>query len=500
MLKGSLRLRRLTVSFSNSSISFSGSSANVRPRLLHESDRTPDATPERVDGEVYTINILPEAALIWIFSYISKQELIHSLQFVCMRWRFLIANPSNILFPELDSRFLKSRLQGAKIPNRIVHIAELPRYRHIVSIILVDCKYTKSFWKDLKQFTPQLQAIKFVRGVKHLQKGTLKRISQHFPDLQELSLRDSRSIKSGAYLAGALSQLRALDLSGLALTSESIQRMINPVEIAKGLHLLDPLGFTPLTQLNRIFLSRNPGISTSALQNLFSHLRHLTHLQADFCQISDDVIQVVGTTAPNLHWLSLRAVPLTDRGLAALAPVRLTFLSLRACTSITSAGIVPLLGPQLQHLNLSQCQNISNDLIVPLFQTCPHLQHLNLRETAVRSSPLLKVQAQGIILRQLNYLNLRGTRISSRILQYLSIYPALKTLVLSATPALSEAEEWEWFNHAFQQLIRLDARACRLPRQAYKELRANRPELIIRRVLTPSTALPSPPQPASSSS
>ncbi|MCE5318196.1 MAG: hypothetical protein LLG04_12655 [Parachlamydia sp.] len=234
----------------------------------------------------------------------------------------------------------------------------------------------------------------------------LKEIVRRYPDLQELSLANSRIDHLEPLLS--LSDLRVLDLSGCAcLNDDSLATLaelknLEVLSLEKLAQLTDR-GLSHLStcpKLKYLDLSWNTGFSDASLKPLppslkvlsllrcsqlndlknLAHLPQLKSLDLSHCsQLREEALQ-------DLLHLKIRHLylwnwgQLTDHGLKLIGQMdSLTKLDISYCPQITDDGLIELASlTDLQNISLSHNFRITDNGIKHFMDRHPHLKSIDL--------------------------------------------------------------------------------------------------------------------------
>ncbi|KAI9318459.1 hypothetical protein BX666DRAFT_1855826 [Dichotomocladium elegans] len=195
------------------------------------------------------------------------------------------------------------------------------------------------------------------RGCIQLTGHELRTLSDHCPNVDDLNLRDCRSLSthSIACFLQSVKNLRTLNLSGLDTVTNSTLQLVSQ-----------------LMRLEKLDISWCRNISGKGVQAIGAHCFRLSSLKLNGCALLDDT--AMGALGRNLRHLSR--------------------LSLASCTTLTDDMLLTFLAYQrhhgwpLTHLNLSGCARLTDASLrhiavhctSPDLQQQPHLTHLELTE------------------------------------------------------------------------------------------------------------------------
>ena len=305
------------------------------------------------------IHCVPHEILLYIFSFLSVQELGRSVEPVCVAWRDLAKDPTLrkcFVFSfqnHVDGERVKELLAGAPLLLTL----ELQSREDGEDLLL----HAASFCPRLKELT-----VKFCDGLTEAVFETLK---ENCSRLQKLNIEGSRVLERECFhlIAGFL-HLRHLNLSHCILLEDV--GLITIAKQCKSLEYLDIDGITEIHDTSVTFLTESLGHSlkylfldgeklTNASYMSLRTCTHLIKLGVSFCE------------------------KMTDKGLPGILGLRhLTWIKLRKGCQLTPVGLRSLFKdaglPQLAYINLGECAQLDDSVLEAMAKCCPKLLHLAL--------------------------------------------------------------------------------------------------------------------------
>ncbi|KAG0718073.1 F-box/LRR-repeat protein 2 [Chionoecetes opilio] len=320
--------------------------------------REDDGAAEETSTQCH-INSVPREILLYIFSFLSVQELGRSVGPVCVAWRFLARDPTlwtRLVFSfqnRVDGECVKELLASAPLLLTL----ELQSREDGQDLLL----HAASFCPRLKELT-----VKFCDG---LTEAVFKALMENCSRLQSLNVEGSRVCDRECFhLMAGLLHLRHLNLSHCDPLDDL--GLIRIAKQCRSLEYLDIDGITDIHDNSIIFLTENLRhtlkylfIDGEKLTNAsYKSLRACTHLQklgVSFCE------------------------KMTDQGLSGIMGLRhLTWLKLRKGVQLTPVGLKYLFEdgglPHLAYVNLGECSQLDDSALEAMAKCCPRLLHLAL--------------------------------------------------------------------------------------------------------------------------
>lgn len=305
------------------------------------------------------IHFVPREIMLYIFSFLSVQELGQSVEPVCVAWRDLARDPTlrtSLVFSfqnRVNGERVKELLAGAPLLQTL----ELQSREDGQDLLL----QAAACCPRLKELT-----VKFCDGLTEV---VFRALMENCSRLQSLNVEGSRVCDRECFhlIAGFL-HLRHLNLSHCHLLDDL--GLITIAKQCRSLEYLDIDGITDIHDNSVIFLTESLGHSLKYLlldgekltNASYQSLRLCIHLQTlgvSFCE------------------------KMTDKGLPGILGLRnLTWLKLRKGCQLTPVGLRSLFKdgglPQLAHVNLGECSQLDDSVLEAMAGCCPLLLHLAL--------------------------------------------------------------------------------------------------------------------------
>lgn len=305
------------------------------------------------------INCLPHEILLYIFSFLTVEELGRSVGQVCVAWRYLAKDPT--LRTRLVFSF-QNHVDGERIKELLVSSPLLQKLelgsREDGEDLLI---HAASFCPRLRELT-----VKFCNG---LTSTVFRMLMEGCSCLQSLNVEGSRvSDRECFYLMAGFLNLRQLNLSHCDLLDDL--GLINIARQCRSLEYLDIDGITNIHDNSVIFLTENLShslmylfldgemLTNASYQSLRACIR-LKKLGVSFCE------------------------KMTDGGLPGILGLKqLIWLKLRKGCQLTPVGLRSLFEdgglPQLAYVNLGECSQLDDNVLEAMARCCPLLKHLAL--------------------------------------------------------------------------------------------------------------------------
>lgn len=328
------------------------------------------------------INCLPHEILLYIFSFLSVEELGRSVGQVCVAWRDLARDPTlrtRLVF-SFQNRVDGERVKELLASSPLLQTLELESREDGQDLLV----HTAAFCPRLRELT-----VKFCDG---LTSTVFRALVENCPCLQSLNVEGSRVCDTECfYLMARFLHLRYLNLSHCDLLDDL--GLINITKQCLSLEYLDIDGITSIHDNSVTFLAEN-----------LSH--SLMYLFLD------------GEMLTNASYQSLRACTrlkklgvsfcekMTDGGLTGILDLKqLIWLKLRKGCQLTPTGLRSLFEDsglsQLAHVNLGECSQLDDSVLEAMASCCPLLRHLALHwcwevtdagvSTIIKQCPYLQV-------------------------------------------------------------------------------------------------------------
>lgn len=331
----------------------------------HSQERSSSSSCSEDGGEANApqaqchVHCVPREILLYIFSFLSVQELGRSVEPVCVAWRDLARDPTLrtcLIFSfqnHVDGDRIKSLLASAPLLATL----ELQSREDAQDLLL----HAASFCPRLKELT-----VKFSDGLTEV---VFRALMENCSRLQSLNVEGSRVCDRESFIlmAGFL-HLRHLNLSHCDLLDDV--GLITIAKQCRSLEYLDIDGITNIHDNSVIFLTES-----------LSH--SLKYLFLDGEKLTDASYQSLRTCTQLLKLGVSFCEKMTDKGLLGIVCLRnLTWLKLRKGCQLTPAGLRTLFEdgrlPHLAHVNLGECSLLDDSVLEAMAGCCPQLLHLAL--------------------------------------------------------------------------------------------------------------------------
>lgn len=305
------------------------------------------------------IHRLPHEVLLYIFSFLSVEELGRSVGQVCWAWRDLAKDPT--LRKRLVFSF-QNPVEGERVKLLLASAPLLQKLdlesREDGEDLLV---HAASFCPRLRELT-----VKFCDG---LTSTVFRALMENCPQLQSLNVEGSRVCDRECFLliAGFL-HLRHLNLSHCNFLDDV--GLITITKQCRSLEYLDIDGITDIHDNSIVFLAENLSFS-------------LVYLFLDGEKLSDASYQSL-RACTRIKKLGVSfCEKMTDKGLLGILDLKqLTWLKLRKGCQLTPEGLRSLFEdarlPQLAYVNLGECSQLDDSVLEAMAKCCPLLKHLSL--------------------------------------------------------------------------------------------------------------------------
>ncbi|XP_073921010.1 F-box and leucine-rich repeat protein 13 [Castor canadensis] len=429
-------------------------------KFISPEQSSSDATFVNANIE-FDISILPEKAILRIFSFLSLKDMIICGQ---VNHSWMSMTQTSALWTAIDFSAIKSSA------DRCI-MATLQRWRlNVLRLNFRGCspqpKTLKavSHCKNLQELNvsdcPSLtdESMRYISegcpGVLYLNLSntaitnkTMRLLPRHFLNLQNLSLAYCRRFtdKGLRYLSlgNGCHKLIYLDISGC--TQISVQGFRNIASSCTGLMYLTINDMPTLTDncvkvlvdkckhITSVVFIGSPHISDCAFNALSTCNLRKIRFEGNK-RITDACFRYVDKNYPNInHIYMVDCKAITDVSLRSLSPLRhLTVLNLANCVRIGDIGLRQFLeGPssiRIRELNLSNCALLGDASIVKLSERCPNLNYLSLRNCEHLTDQGLEYIVN---IFSLISVDISGTVISNEGLLFLSRHKKLKELSIS---------------------------------------------------------------------
>lgn len=305
------------------------------------------------------IHCLPHEVLLYIFSFLSVEELGRSVGQVCVAWRHLARDPT--LRTRLVFSF-QNRVEGERVKELLASAPLLQKLdlesREDGEELLV---HAASFCPRLRELT-----VKFCDG---LTSTVFRALMENCSHLQSLNVEGSRVCDRECFhLIAGFFHLRHLNLSHCDFLDDV--GLITITKQCRSLEYLNIDGITDIHDNSIMFLTENLSLS---LVYLFLDGEKLTN--ASFQSLrSCTLLKELGVSF---------CEKMTDEGLLGILDLKqLTWLKLRKGCQLTPKGLRSLFEdvglPQLAYVNLGECSQLDDSVLESMARCCPLLKHLAL--------------------------------------------------------------------------------------------------------------------------
>ncbi|KAK7872166.1 hypothetical protein R5R35_001731 [Gryllus longicercus] len=364
------------------------------------------------------IDDLPDEILVEIFSYLTFEELVHSVQYVTSRWqevthdaqlwRHLAYSPS---WRESDGQIASVLQQTPKLQTLILS------QRGVRSTVL----------NTFMESCPNLKRLEF-NNYQRLSTSLLERIVQKCPNIEHLSIPNGvLSRKDQAEIIGQFTNLRVLDVGGWADPDNPVFLRplaegcpaLQSIDLKDKMHTNDDLEYLLQKKKNQLHTlcvrwSSEEGKCTLPLLPICQTLKTL-HVDS-YCDTNIEA-----------GFESLRS-------LKTVTSLTLCFLNNANINYVISIFNKKAM-MQLVELHISYYENYEDRLAEVIVKNCPRLKHLCIKEC----SSLTDDSVENFhTLKDLQKVNLYGSNITDKGVVHISKCKHLKYLNLKCCIKLSE--------------------------------------------------------------
>ncbi|XP_069852416.1 F-box and leucine-rich repeat protein 13 isoform X2 [Dipodomys merriami] len=417
--------------------------------------------PELGEYPAFDISLLPERAILQIFSYLTFKDMIICGQ-VNHSWMSMIQ--INSMWTAIDfsisetisekcvvSTLQKWRLNVLRLNFhgvflRTKTLRAVSHCKNLQELNVSDCpSLTDESMKHISEGCPGVLYLNLSNTT--ITNKTMRLLPRNFQNLQNLSLAYCRKFtdKGLRYLnlGNGCHKLIYLDLSGC--TQISVQGFRNIADSCSGIMHLTINDMPTLTDscvkvlvekclnITSVVFIGSPHISDGTFKALSACSLRKIRFEGNK-RITDACFKYIDKNYPNItHIYMVDCKGITDGGLKLLSPLKqLTVLNLANCARIGDMGLKQFLeGPsstKIRELNLSNCVLLGDSSIVQLAERCTNLNYLSLRNCGHLTDQGLEYIVN---IFSLVSVDISGTVICNEGLSILSRHKKLKELSIS---------------------------------------------------------------------